>query len=189
MLTYCQISLYSSRVSIISHNTVHTIFLCGIMLYFSLSKFIFYYKIVIFPICYICTINYERAEELAVGEWVTVNFWLQCFIIRQSLPKNLFNKTAHKDGQVTSPRLYALIICAKQSLIVSHGLPSFAKTTCEVNSATISVAAHCLRGCCSFLSAGIVFSVYHIIEGIAIGKACILTKKGAKNAPWQVKYL
>ena len=43
------------------------------------------------------------------------------------------------------------------------------------------MAAHCLRGCCSFLSAGIVFSVYHIIEGIAIGKACILTKKALKT--------
>ena len=51
----------------------------------------------------------------------------------QSLPKNLFNKTAHKDGQATSPRLYALMIFAKQSLIVSPGLPSVVMTTCEVN--------------------------------------------------------
>ena len=55
------------------------------------------------------------------------------------------------------------------------------RSICEVNSATISMAAHCLRGCCSFLSAGIVFSVYHIIESIAIGKACILTKKALKT--------
>ena len=93
------------------------------------------------------------------------------FFIRAYLHKMYSIKQRIKKAGNSPHYLYALMIFAKESRLDSSH-------PCENNSATISITAHCLRGCCSFsFGYRIVLTVYHIIECFAIGISIFSTEK------------
>ena len=91
-------------------------------------------------------------------------WWLQFFIIRQSLLNELFNKIAHKDQRVLNSRhLYALNFFVKPN-IPARTPRILARTTRQ----QLNSFSHRCRVCCSFCYGyNIVSTVYHICIMVA----------------------